>query len=243
MGKEKIKVLNWNIGGAKVLEQKCTTWRNKVRNDINENLINLLKDQRPDIVTLQEVVSYKQPSDPSRINIIDIDQIKLIGYKCYYFQLIDSLGFSSQDKWDKIKKGRCCVPNCEFQGNHDICCPADCPDIGDIDSCGTANMVQSDWHEASYFSQGNAFLFKEEAPLFPLCDLSRPDEKTPGKRLMSIIHQQEENPIRDIEREKKLGYQNFLIEKTPLSRGSYFGDRDTEPRAAMVAHLIYESPI
>jgi endonuclease/exonuclease/phosphatase family metal-dependent hydrolase len=222
-----IKVLNWNIGGAKVLEQKCMKLRELVKNEINHDLQKLIREKNPDIVTLQEVVAYKQPSDNEMTNILDKKSIDQIGYKCFFFPLIDSLGFSSQDKWDKIKNGKKCEPACPHRDDQ---CPS--PDIGD-----------SDWHKASYFAQGNGLLFRKDAPLFPCCDLSRPGQPSPGQRLLTIIEQQKINPVSDIEREISNDYQNYLIEKIPLTRGSYFGDRDTEPRAAIVSHLIYKSPI
>ena len=221
----KIKVLNWNIGGAKVLEQKCQRMREKVRWEINADLQRLIKHNEPDIVTVQEVVAYKQPSDDKLHNLIEKTAIDELGYKCYFFPLIDSLGFSSQDKWDKIKKGKYCESNCSLRDK-------ECPD---------KDTKSSDWHKDSYFAQGNGMLFLKDAPLFPCCDLSKPNEMSPGKRLRRIIEQQK--VVGDIQREIDNNYQNYLIEKSPLTRGSYFGDRDTEPRVAIVAHLIYQSPI
>lgn len=220
-----IRVLNWNIGGAKVLEQKCMKMRGKVKTEINADLQRLLKKNDPDIVTLQEVVAYKQPSDDNLYNIIDKRAIDKLGYKSFFFPLIDSLGFSSQDKWEKIKKGKSCDKNCHSRDTN-------CPD---------ENTKGSDWHKDSYFAQGNGMLFRKNAPLFPCCDLSKPDEKTPGRRLLTIIEQQK--VISDIKREVDNDYQNYLVEKSPLTRGSYFGDRDTEPRVAIVSHLIYKSPV
>jgi endonuclease/exonuclease/phosphatase family metal-dependent hydrolase len=222
-----IKVLNWNIGGAKVLEQKCMTLRAKVRDEINRDIQTLLRKHTPDIVTLQEVVAYKQPSDNEMSNIIDKRGIDRLGYKCFFFPLIDSLGFSSQDKWVKIKNGKCCDRDCTSRH----------------DQCPGSDLKGSDWHKDSYFAQGNGMLFRKDAPLFPCCDLSRPGEVSPGQRLLTIIEQQKVNPVSDIEREIANDYQNYLAEKTPLTRGSYFGDRDTEPRAAIVSDLIYGSPL
>jgi endonuclease/exonuclease/phosphatase family metal-dependent hydrolase len=222
-----IKVLNWNIGGAKVLEQKCIKMREKVKKEINHDLQKLLKKNTPDIVTLQEVVTYKQPSDSHMNNIIDKKSIDKLGYKCFFFPFIDSLGFSSQDKWEKIKNGKCCEQNCSSRDSN-------CPDL---------STKGSDWDKKSYFAQGNGMLFRKDAPLFPCCDLSKPGEVSPGQRLLTILEQQKINPVGDIKREIDNDFQNYLIEKTPLTRGSYFGDRDTEPRAAIVSHLIYKSPI
>ncbi len=171
------KVLNWNIGGAKVLEQKNQKDRKQIRTTINEALIQMLNDRnigpQPDVVTLQEIVQYKQPSDPEVINVID----KIDGYNYFPFPLIDSSKLSSKAKWNKIKEG-------------------------------------SDWHPDTFFSQGNAFLIKNDSPHFPVWDLS-------VKQTLPIS---EEQPF---------------MEKVHLDSGLYFGDRNTEPRAAIVAHFIY----
>lgn len=201
-----IIVLNWNIGGAKVLEQKTQNKRDEVKNEINGDLQALIRDNKPDVVTLQEVVAYKQPSDIDIINIIDKNKIDELGYQCFFFPLINSLGFSSQDKWKKILKN-------------------------------------SDWDNNTYFAQGNGMLFRKSAPLFPCCDLSKPKQTSPGKRLLTILEKQKANPVGDLTREIENNYQNFLIELIHLERGVYFGDRDTEPRVALVSHLILESPV
>lgn len=199
-----ITVLNWNIGGAKVLESKTKDKRNKIEKDINDNLRNLILKNNPDIVTLQEVVAYKQPSDMDVINIVDKNKIDELGYKCFFFPLIDSLGFSSQAKWKKIAEN-------------------------------------SDWNQNTYFAQGNAMLFRKDAPLFPFWDLSRPNQTSPGQRLLTIVEQQKTNPVATLTSEFDNNFQNYLIEHIHLEGGVYFGDRDTEPRAALVAHLILKS--
>lgn len=201
-----LKVLNWNIGGAKMLEQKTEPERTQVRSEINNDLKSLIEENRPDIVTLQEVVAYKQPSDIDIVNIMDTKEISDFGYKCFFFPLIDSLGFSSQAKWKKVIK-------------------------------------DSDWDENTYFAQGNAMLFHKNMNLFPFWDLSKAGEKSPGKRLCTILDQQKTNPVVDLTREIDNNYQNYLFEHIHLEGGVYFGDRDTEPRAALVGHLILKSPV
>jgi endonuclease/exonuclease/phosphatase family metal-dependent hydrolase len=73
----------------------------------------------------------------------------------------------------------------------------------------------SDWHPKTYFAQGNAFLIKSDAPHFPVWDLSKADQQRPGTN------------------------EDHFIELVHLDSGLYFGDRNTEPRAALVAHFIY----
>jgi len=77
-------------------------------------------------------------------------------------------------------------------------------------------MKDSDWQEGIYFAQGNAFLFRKDAPLFPVCDLSDLQQPPPATK------------------------KGLLVEHVHLESGLYFGDRDTEPRGALVAHFIYD---
>ncbi len=174
-------VLDWNIGGAKFLEKKTRQERQQIRTNINEALIKILKradfGPQPDVVTLQEIVRYKEPSDELVQEIID----DIPGYDYFPFPLIDSNILSSKAKWSKI-------------------------------------MKESDWDSDAYFAQGNAFLIKKGTPLFPVWDLSNLSQPSPIKK------------------------NKHLIEKVHLDSGLYFGDRNTEPRAALVAHFIYPNP-
>lgn len=170
-------VLNWNIGGAKFLEQKTWDEREKIRSTINKALITILTDRnfgrQPDVVTLQEIVRYKEPSDDKKKDILD----EIPGYSYFPFPLIDSDLLSSKAKWNKIKNG-------------------------------------SDWDPDTYFAQGNAFLIKNNAPHFPVWNLSKSNQQLldpPKKHFIELVH---------------------------LDSGLYFGDRNTEPRAALVAHFI-----
>lgn len=73
-----------------------------------------------------------------------------------------------------------------------------------------------DWPKGTYFAQGNAFLFKNDLQHQPVWALPR--DGTSGS---------------------KVGRGNY-VEKVHLDSGLYFGDRDTEPRAALVAHFVYK---
>jgi len=77
-------------------------------------------------------------------------------------------------------------------------------------------MQGSDWQKGTYFAQGSAFLFRKDSPLFPVWDLSNLDQPA---------------PVTD---------KDCLVEHVHLESGLYFGDRNTEPRAALVAHFIYD---
>lgn len=171
-------VLNWNIGGAKFLENKTRQRREEMRININKALITILTDRafgrQPDVVALQEVVRYKEPNDEEVQDLFD----EIPGYTYFPFPLIDSDILSSKAKWNKVKRG-------------------------------------SDWDPDTYFAQGNAFLLKDDAPHFPVWDLSNLEQPRPGTR------------------------RDHFIELVHLESGLYFGSRNTEPRAALVAHFIY----
>lgn len=170
-------VLNWNIGGAKFLEEKTRDHREKTRSKINKALLTILTDRavgpQPDVVTLQEIVQYKEPHDEDVRDLLN----EMPGYSYFPFPLIDTRIISSKAKWNKILK-------------------------------------DSDWHARTYFAQGNAFLIKNAAPHFPVWDLSNLDQQSPRTD------------------------KDHFIELIHLDSGLYFGDRNTEPRAALVAHFI-----
>jgi endonuclease/exonuclease/phosphatase family metal-dependent hydrolase len=174
----KFNVLNWNIGGAKLLEQKTREKREETRDAINDALYTILTDHslgapRPDVITLQEVVQYKEPNDSVPIDLID--RARFTDYIYYPVSLIDSRLLSSKAKWNKIKK-------------------------------------DSDWNPSTFFAQGNGFLIHKDTHLCPVWDLSKLSQLPTAA--------------------------DHFIEKVHLESGLYFGDRNTEPRAALVAHFI-----
>ncbi len=170
----RFRVLNWNVGGAKFLEEKSIDKRRHTRDLLNKTLKALIKDERPDVVTLQEIVRYRQPDDVETQDIID----DIAGYRYFPFTLIDTDFVSSKAKWWKIQE-------------------------------------DSDWDNDTYFAQGNAFLVRKNSPVFPVWDLS--DLRQPS-------------PATD---------RQHFVEHVHLDSGLYFGDRNTEPRAALVMHFIY----
>jgi endonuclease/exonuclease/phosphatase family metal-dependent hydrolase len=168
-------VLDWNIGGAKVLEQPVRAERNQIRGRINSALKELINDRNmgrePDVIVLQEVVQWKEPTDDKLQDLLD----PIEGYTYVPFTMIDTRQVSSKGKWNKVKRN-------------------------------------SDWHPDTYFAQGNAFLVRDTAPHFPVWDLSKLGVSRPdGDHFIEIVH---------------------------LDSGLYFGDRNTEPRGALVAHFI-----
>src|SRR5205814_1796040 len=111
-------VLNWNIGGAKFLEEKTRAERSKTRAKINNALRTILTERdmgpAPDVVTLQEIVQYKEPRDKQVLDLLD----GLPGYSYFSFPLIDSNRLSSRAKWNKVIKDSDWHPKTYFaQGN------------------------------------------------------------------------------------------------------------------------------
>jgi len=71
------------------------------------------------------------------------------------------------------------------------------------------------WPKGTYFAQGNAFLFKRGLQHQPVWALPKNGTHKPIVRRANYV------------------------EKVHLDSGLYFGNRDTEPRAALVAHFVY----
>ncbi|HUT47573.1 MAG TPA: endonuclease/exonuclease/phosphatase family protein [Sedimentisphaerales bacterium] len=72
---------------------------------------------------------------------------------------------------------------------------------------------KGNWPKGSYFGQGTAILWRENLPHFPVWELPDMEAESDG---------------------------NCHIEEVILMSGLYFGDRDTEPRAATVAHFAIQ---
>ena len=102
------------------------------------------------------------------------------------FDLIDTKQVSSRTKWDKVLRD------------------SDWDDV----------LKNGHWGEHAYLAQGNAFLVKEHAPVFPVWDLS------------------------NLNQESRFCEEFNFVEHVHLDTGLYFGDRNTEPRAALVMHFI-----
>jgi len=175
---ERFKIANWNIGGAKYLQEEESK-RNKIKKDLNFEVNDLIRKQgKPDVITLQEVVRYGKSKDDYE-ELID----KIKGYRYYSFPLIDTDRLSSEAKWNNIKV---------IENNKKI--------------------IQN-WPEDTYFAQGNAFLFKEELTHVPVWDLRKSSSNKPKE-------------------------DRHFIEQVNLESGLYFGERGSEPRAALVAHFL-----
>src|SRR2546430_813888 len=102
-----IKVLNWNIGGAKYLELRSEEdpkrkptdeTREDFRRSVNEALRLEIQRRHPQVLTLQEVVEYQAEGRvKDRQSIIDPPP----DYHYFPYMLIDTLRHSHQGKWNK----------------------------------------------------------------------------------------------------------------------------------------------
>ena len=100
-------ILNWNIGGGKYLEIQSSD-REAMKCKINESLKSLIEIYRyPQIITLQEIVEYLDPSKKKDelVKLIDIDWIngeKKDLYRYVPFLLINNKSHSAKSKWEKV---------------------------------------------------------------------------------------------------------------------------------------------
>jgi endonuclease/exonuclease/phosphatase family metal-dependent hydrolase len=119
--KLKLKLINWNIGGAKYFELKSSSLaeensRERFRELVNEALHELIRRYGPDVITLQEIVEFEANGDAARAQCI---LNKHEGYDYFPNILIDTLRHSHQGKWNKVRtQGEWTNPNAYFaQGN------------------------------------------------------------------------------------------------------------------------------
>jgi len=195
---KELKILNWNVGGAKFLELNSGTprpyspgmhfkCREEYRFALNEALRRILQSQgKPLVVCLQEVVQYEDSGNPNpeaREQILD----PVDGYRYYPLPLIDTEQFGARAKWLKV-------------------------------------MQNGGWgtDPAPFFSQGNGFLVRNDCQHFPIQCL-------PKREVRNDAHPS----CRDPHKGRRSG-----IERVDLHPGLYFGDRNTEPRAAFVLHIV-----
>lgn len=117
-----LRILNWNVGGAKYLELpsgKARPYepgtggdfacREEYRTALNAAIRHVIDDAaRPPVICLQEIVQYAESgnADPNkRTQILDT----IPGYHYYPLPLIETAQFGARAKWLKvIKNGKWC---------------------------------------------------------------------------------------------------------------------------------------
>jgi len=192
-----LKILNWNIGGAKYLELRSEQSTNRQPGDqsrenfrlaLNRALASEIELHHPQVLTLQEVVEYQADGRvEKKESVIDPPD----GYHYYPLMLIDTLRHSHQGKWKKVRE------------------------VGE-------------WPEEAFFAQGNAILIRQDLPHFPLWSLP-------------ALGQNHEGWVSKLPRRGSDAPGQGCMEVVELQSGLYFGDRNTEPRAALVVHLVLSS--
>ena len=165
-----LRILDWNVGGAKYLELGTEDKKKEFRKKVNDALKGLIRMYgEPQVICLQEIVEYNEPNK-AKENIIDTPN----GYNSHSSILIDKNRHPYVSKWEKVQQ----------KGN---------------------------WPNDSYFGQGNALLWRKDLPHFPVHSLAKLRSMYDGKP---------------------------HVDKIILNSGLYFGTRDTEPRAALLAHFM-----
>ena len=230
------RLINWNIGGAKFFElpneedwskdekpdreKKPDMFRAEFKIKLQKAIEELICHtyMNPHVVTLQEVVQFHEEGDSQNPkNIFDDGFFENLGYRFHFFRLIDTQKFSAQAKWHKIiKKGY--------------------------------------WKKNAYFAQGNAILVKNDIKLFPVWSVPKLDTDLDtymdvrgsgdlnGRRELSCEINggscDPENRIAECSREIEYASEVVFVEQ-----GLYFGDRNTEPRAAIITHIVLDGTL
>src|SRR5437899_12474125 len=112
MPQEKLKLLNWNIAGAKYLELRPSDskkspppeqdkTRDVFRTKLNDALRKLIERHDPDIITLQEICGYEPNGlEKNAKHVIEEPN----GYKYFPHWMIDTKHHSATGKWVKVRE-------------------------------------------------------------------------------------------------------------------------------------------
>lgn len=239
-------ILNWNIGGAKFLEEKEER-REQSRATINRELKDLIETHNyPCVVTLQEIVQFGESSKNAEDIIIPPE-----GYRYFPFPLIDSDSLSSQEKWNKVREKGGWPPDTFFaQGNAML--------INNIHPSEKLENLPKEIQFSDSLKDKILYDDKERLLIFKgimskeekvqLLNLSQCDHY---KKVINALFRKSHNnneafshhyPVKNLTKSHKRrphDTERHFIEQVPLRTCLYFGERGTEPRAALVAHFIY----
>lgn len=106
-----IKLVNWNIGGAKYLETNDSS----VRKQLQDGLTYLVNDKKPHVICLQEFTQFA--TSGRQEDAIDVVTCPT-GYIRYPICLIDTDRHSHQGKWNNVRDKGKWPPQTYFsQGN------------------------------------------------------------------------------------------------------------------------------
>lgn len=106
-----IKLVNWNIGGAKYLETKCPEVQRQLQGGLNF----LVEATKPHVICLQEFTQFAETGNANdATDVVECPD----GYLRYVVPLIDTDRHSHQGKWNKVRKKGKWKPETYFsQGN------------------------------------------------------------------------------------------------------------------------------
>lgn len=229
-------IINWNIGGAKYLElpsksgwkpasrfsspDRKLSCREEYKYRLEDALRFLIESigNRPLVLTLQEVVQYEATGNYCEpLNILEPLFFKELGYEFHFFPLITTFKHSAQAKWRKV--------------------------------CKSGN-----WDERAYFAQGNAILVREDISLFPVWSI--PKVGTSLQKYIEIKSKLKATSKSTVElgvsedscsligqKQKVKSTIAYSSEVVFVEQGLYFGDRNSEPRAAIVTHIVLDGQI
>ena len=229
---------NWNVGGAKLLELPSNPeWkpqnsnhqtkeppqcREEFRYRLQNALILLITQigSYPHVVTLQEVVQYEKSGDFKHAkNLFPEKFFENLGYNFQFFPLIDTLKHSAQAKWNKV-----------------------------------ITTENSGWSDKTYFAQGNAILVRNDVSVFPVWSIPKIgiklqeyvvkkntfSEETDGSTQPNNIEKMCEAGDSNSYNKSEISCSSEIVF---VEQGLYFGNRNTEPRAAIVTHIVLDGTL
>jgi len=93
------------------------------------------------------------------------------------------------------------------------------------------------WSKGAYFGQGNAILVRNDIKVFPVWSLPDVGIGFEQWQHAKLQHEFDVEPEAESNRNSKT---SAYVEEVMLQSGFYVGNRDTEPRAACVLHLVVD---
>lgn len=211
-----IKVMSWNIAGAKVLkklntEESSTNVASDYINEYNRVWRNAIlgrgKNKMPDVILLQECIGFSDTRSPEEREIKWVDGAKILseifsGYETFFFASLSSISQPHPRRWDKMRKGK----------------------------------EEEYLPEYVEVKQGYGICIKKPELLKRLWPVMLPvstekQRKQEGKKEPVVKYDDHVGP----------SDYNLAFQAIPISTGLYLGTRDTEPRLAVLGRMKIEN--